>query len=69
MPNIEFDTDQTQAQYRSRSVLGQPQVPSMAAWFMKKGIIKDESKARSVLVGIVIFNFLLMGFLLYYFVF
>lgn len=69
MSNVEFDTDQTQAQYTSRSVLGQPQVPGMASWLMKKGIIKKESQAKIILLGIVIFNVLLTAFLLYYFVF
>lgn len=66
---IEFESDQLQNQFRSRTVLGQPQVPGMASWLMKKGIIKDESKAGNILIGIVIFNFLLTAFLIYYFVF
>ncbi len=67
--SVEFESDQFQNQYRSRTVLGQPQVPSMASWLMKKGIIKDESKAGNILIGIVVFNFALTAFLIYYFVF
>lgn len=66
---IEFESDQFQNQYRSRTVLGQPQVPGMASWLMKKGIIKQESSAGNVLIGIIVFNFLAMVILFYYFVF
>jgi hypothetical protein len=67
--SVEFESDQFQNQYRSRTVLGQPQVPSMASWMMKKGIIKDESKAGNILIGIVILNFAITAFLIYYFIF
>lgn len=66
---IEFESDQFQNQFRSRTVLGQPQVPGMASWLMKKGIIKNESSAGKILIGIVVFNFLVMIILFYYFVF
>lgn len=67
--SVEFESDQFQNQYRSRTVLGQPQVPGMASWLMKKGIIKDESKAGNLLIGIVVFNLALTAFLIYYFIF
>ncbi len=66
---VEFESDQFQNPYRSRTVLGQPQVPSMASWLIKRGIIKDESKAGSVLIGLVVFNFLATAVLIYYFLF
>ena len=68
---VKFDTDQqsTISQFKSRTVLGQPEVPGMSAWLMKKGIIKDEGKAGGILVAIVLFNFCLAAFLIYYFVF
>jgi len=69
MSNIEFEADKIQAQFRSRTVFGSPQMPGMAAWLLKRGIIKDESSAGNVLIGIVIFNFCLAAFLIYYFVF
>jgi hypothetical protein len=65
--SIQFDTDQVQ--YKSRSVLGQAQIPGMAAWLMKKGIIKEEAQAGGVLVGIVCMNCILIGLVLYFFVF
>jgi hypothetical protein len=67
--SVEFESDQFQSQYRSRTVLGQPQVPGMASWLMKKGIIKEESKAGGVLIGLVVFNFVATAILIYYFVF
>lgn len=66
--SIQFDTDQFQSQFKSRTVFGQPQVPGMAAWLMKKGFIKDEASAGKILIGIVFFNFCLTAFLVYYFV-
>lgn len=65
---IEFESDQFQSQYRSRSVLGQPQVPGMANWLIKKGVIKEEASAGKILIGIVVFNFILAIALIYYFV-
>ncbi len=66
---VEFESDQFQNQFRSRTVLGQPQIPGMANWLMKKGIIKEEASAGKILIGIIIFNFLVAGLLIYYFVF
>ena len=69
MSNIEFETDQEiSSQFKSRTVLGRPQVPGMAAWLMKKGIIKDESQAGGVLVGIVLFNIVVTIVVIYFFV-
>ena len=67
MSNIEFETDQI-PQFRSRQTLGSPQMPAMAAWLIKKGIIKDESQAGGVLVGIIMFNILLTAVVIYFFV-
>jgi hypothetical protein len=68
MSNIEFENDQFQSQFKSRAVFGQPQTPGMAAWLVRKGIIKDEASASKILNGVVIFNFVLAAFLIYYFV-
>ena len=69
MSEIEFDADNRQQQFTSRAVLGQQQVPGMAAWLMKKGIIKDESKAGTILVGIVIFNIIVTAIVVAVFIF
>lgn len=66
---IEFENDtHSVANFTSRTVLGQPQVPGMAAWLMRKGVIKEESEAKTVLLGIMCFNFIVMGLVLYFFV-
>ena len=65
MSDIQFDTDQVQ--YRSRTVLGQAQVPGMAAWLVKKGVIKDEAQAGKVLVALAIFNLVVAALIFYYF--
>lgn len=67
MANIEFDADQ---QFRKQIYANQLQRSSggMAGWLVKKGIIKDESQAGTVLVGIAILNFAIMAFLIYKFV-
>ena len=67
MSNVQFETDQFQEQYKSHSVMGQPQIPAMANWLMKKGIIKNESTAGFFLTSIVIINFTLTALLIYYF--
>ncbi len=66
---VEFEQDyKPTTSYTSRTVFGQPQVPGMAAWLMRKGVIKEESQAKSVLIGIMIINFVVMGFVIYKFV-
>lgn len=67
MSDIQFETDQVQ--YRSRSVLGQAQVPGMAAWLMRMGIIKKESQSGNVLIGIIFLNLILTGLVIYFFIF
>ncbi len=66
MSNVEFGSDQSQ--FTSRSILGQPQVPGMVAWLMRKGIIKNESQAGGLLVGVVLFNIIVTGLVIYFYV-
>jgi len=54
--------------FTSRTVIDQPQVPGMAAWLQRKGLIREEASAKSVLLGIVVFNFLAAGLIFYFFV-
>jgi hypothetical protein len=65
--NVQFDMDQRK-DFTSHAVLGQSQVPGMAAWLMKKGIIKNESSAKGVLVGIIIADFVIAAIIIYFFV-
>jgi hypothetical protein len=68
--SVEFESDlqRSQAQFASRSILGQPQVPSMASWLIKRGIIKEESQAKGVLFGIICFNFIVTGLVIFFFI-
>jgi hypothetical protein len=74
--HIEFDTDEqgmsanasASSQFTSRSVFGKQEVPGMAAWLMKKGIISNETQAKGILIGIVVVDFIIAGIIFYYFV-
>ncbi len=67
--NVQFETDQTLEQnsrkgFTSRTILGAPQVPGMAKWFLKHGI-KSESAAKWILLSIVIVCLTLSGVVYY----
>ena len=75
--NVQFDSDDQQAAlmkarsaagFTSRAVLGQSQVPGMATWLLKKGIIKNESNAKGILIAIVIADFVVAALVIYFFV-
>ncbi len=78
MSDIQFDTDQIQYSRPTRLVTNQQQLngvgfgsgggKGMAGWLVRKGIIKDESQAGGILIGVVIFNFILTGVVIYLFV-
>ncbi len=40
----------------------------MAGWLLRKGIIKDESQAKGILLGIVVFNILAIILVVYKFI-
>ncbi len=68
--SIEFDTDEQARQFTSSGQFpGQSRSSGMAGWLARHGIIKDESSAGPILIGIVIFNFLIAGAIIYFFVF
>ena len=79
MSNVEFDTDMQlnprYAQQRpnspgqmQQSSLNQPQAKGMVGWLIKHGIIDSDAGARAILFGVVIFNFLVAAFIIYFFV-
>jgi hypothetical protein len=47
--NITFENDSVR--YRSRSILGVPQVPKMVTFLTNKGLVKNERQAKAVLLG------------------
>ncbi len=67
MSNVEFETDFDPSkqimQNRSNQASG------LAALLMKLGIIKDESQAGAVMLGIIVINLAIMAFVIYYFFF
>jgi hypothetical protein len=74
--HIEFDTDQQglpssaslPSQFTSHEVFGRPEVPGMAAWLIRKGIISNETQAKAILIGIIVIDFIIAGIIFYYFV-
>ena len=73
---VQFDEDQNSMGMRPRNsgfspapaAFGQSQVPGMAGWLIKKGIIKTESGAKGFLVGVVFFDFIIAALVIYFFV-
>lgn len=77
--SVEFENDRRGTSFPPGSMMpgmipgmmpGQPQTGfGMAGWLMQKGIIRDESQAKTLLLGVVCFNFILMALIFYFFVF
>jgi hypothetical protein len=66
MSNVQFDEDtigMQQMQARSTEKTG-----AVVAWFMKMGIIKDESKSKGVLISVVVINVIATALVIYYFI-
>ncbi len=53
-------------EYKSRVVFGKPEIPQMAQWFMKHGIIKSERHAGYFLLVIVILSIAVSLFLIFF---
>jgi hypothetical protein len=81
MSDIEFDADiQGNPHYASRtSVPGSMQAPQfnmhpgesnvgMVRWLIRHGIISGESSAKFFLIGLICFNFVIAGLIMYFFV-
>jgi hypothetical protein len=74
--NVQFDEDQSGLATRAHNIanfaqpggFGQSQVPGMAGWLVKKGIIKTEAGAKNFLVGVVIADFIAAAIVIYFFV-
>jgi hypothetical protein len=66
MSDIEFSSNQQRATlqtYKSRVVLGQSETPKLVTWLIQKGIVKNESQAGYVLLGVVGLFFLVAIFI------
>ena len=70
--NIQFDTDQEGLPkgqtFASRTVFDQTQASGMAAWLIKKGIVKSRTQAEAVLFGIFFADIILTGLVIYFFI-
>jgi len=65
-PNIEFDMDQ---RFTPRNIPNTSRATGMTGLLLRMGIIKDESQAGIVLIGLLLFNIIVTIAVLYYFVF
>ena len=54
MSDVQFEDGHQGNTFKSRSVLGAPQVPGMANFLLQKGVIKEESHAKFVLFFVII---------------
>ena len=73
---VQFDTDQEAitsgfrgpGTFAERAISGQEQIPGMASWLMKKGILKTESGAKGALILIIILDFIIAALVIYFFI-
>ena len=80
---VEFDTDvetRNLGRYSSHNNAGYgpntgygggyeaPRLPGMAGWLVARGIIRSESGAHAFMLGIIAFNFIVAGLIIYFFV-
>jgi len=68
MATVQFEDENNQAHYTSRSVLGAPVQPKMVSSLLKMGVIKDEKQAGFVLIGIAVAALALSAYLIFSFV-
>lgn len=73
MSDVQFETDIEKAPSRfapqQQNELGQQKYGGgLTNWLVNKKIIKDESQAKVILIGIFILNVLLTLFVIYFFV-
>lgn len=67
MSNVEFETDFDPSK---QIMQNRPsQASGLTALLIKWGIIKDESQAGAVMLGIIVINLAIMAFVIYYFFF
>lgn len=66
MSNVQFEEDNMGMQ----QVKARPneQTGAVVAWFMKMGIIKDESNSKGVLITVVVINIIATILVVYYFI-
>jgi hypothetical protein len=68
MSNVEFDTDSQSMNYAYRSMSQQSQNKGLTGLIIKMGLAKDENGAKLVMIGILAFNLIVTGFILFKFI-
>lgn len=68
--SVEFEGDYNPNQINRNfnNPFGQTQTKGITGWLIKKGIIKDESGAKAILLTILFINIILTAIVLYIFV-
>lgn len=66
MSNVQFEEDTIGIQ--QMRTISQAPTGAVVSFFMKMGIIKDESKSKGVLLGIVVINLIATALVIYYFI-
>ena len=76
MSNVQFEEDFNPRQASSTNMqsgfvnpYAAQSAKGMTGWLINKGIIKDESQGKGVLLGVVVFNLVVTLFVVYYFLF
>lgn len=65
MANVQFEDEDNQAHYMSRSILGAPVQPKMVSTLLKMGVIKNEKQAGYILLGVALTAFALSAYLIF----
>lgn len=66
MSTIEFE--EQGAQFKPQTAFNQSQPSGLVGWLVKIGLVKDQSKGKSFLMGVVAFNIIVTVAVIYYFV-
>ena len=61
--------DENKYKIKSRVILGQAEVPGMAKFLLRKGMVKSEGAANSILVGLIIISLSIAAYVFAIFVF
>jgi len=74
MSNVQFEEDFSSRQPTSNGVqnnfvnpYAQQSARGITGWMINKGIIKEESQAKGILLGVVVFNIVVTLFVVFYF--
>lgn len=55
-------------QFTSWVILSERRTPAIASWLVRKSVAKNLSKAKNVIIGLIIFDFIFAAAIIYFFV-